>query len=233
LAAAGDGKESPVTEKSFSKREAIEFGWQTTRANLGFFIIFLVVSMLISFFFSGFADLFEKRLLLLSAIFNLGYIFLTIAINLVGIKIALKFCDNDSRALTDVISFTPRLFFKFAAGYILYSLLVVAGIVLFVVPGLIFMVKYQYVIYYIADKDTEIGEAFKKSSAITNGIKWELFVFLILLWLINVAGVMCFFVGLLVSIPVTMLAAASVFRKLSGSVKEEVINPFQAPVQTL
>jgi len=221
-----------VTEKRFSKREAIEFGWQTTRANIGFFIIFLVVSMLISFFFSGFADLFEKRLLLLSAVFNLAYVFLTIAINLVGIKIALKFCDNDPRALADVISFTPQLFLKFAAGYILYGLLVAAGIVLFVVPGLIFMVKYQYVIYYIADKNTDIGEAFKKSSAITSGIKWELFVFLILLWLINVAGVMCFFVGLLVSIPVTMLAAASVFRKLSGTVKEESVNPFQAPVQT-
>ncbi len=95
------------------------------------------------------------------------------------------------------------------------------------------MVKYQYVIYYIADKNADVGEAFKKSSAITSGVKWELFVFLILLWLINVAGVMRFFVGLLVSIPVTMLAAARVFRKLSGSVKEEVINAFQAPGQTL
>lgn len=222
-----------MTGKRFSKREAIEFGWHTTRANLGFFIVFLVVSMLISFFFSGFADLFEKRLLLLSAIFNLGYIFLTIVINLVGIKIALKFCDNDRRALAEVISFTPRLFLKFAAGYILYGLLVAAGIILLVVPGLIFMVKYQYVIYYIADKNADVGEAFKKSSAITSGVKWELFVFLILLSLINVAGIMCFFVGLLVSIPVTMLAAARVFRKLSGSVKEEAINPFQAPGQTL
>jgi len=220
-----------VTAKRFSKREAIELGWNTTRANLGFFIIFLVVSMLISSFFSGFADLFEKRLPFLSIIFNLGYIFLTIAINLVGIKIALKFCDNDRRALIEVISFTPELFLKFAAGYILYGLLVAAGLLLFVVPGLIFMVKYQYVICYIADKNMDIGEAFKKSSGITAGIKWELFVFLILLGLINVAGVMCLFVGLLVSIPVTMLAAAYVYRKLSGSGKGEAINPFQSPLQ--
>lgn len=220
-----------MAEKRFSKREAIEFGWRTTRANLGLFIIFLVVSMLISLFFSGFADLFEKRLPFLSVIFNLGYIILTMAITIVGIKIALKFCDDDRRALIEVISFTPRLFLKFAAGYILYSLLVAAGIMLLVVPGVYFMLKYQYVIYFIADRDTGIVEAFTRSSDTTVGIKWELLVFLILLWLINVAGFLCFFVGLLVSIPVTMVAAAYVYRRLSGTSPVEEFDPFRAPAQ--
>jgi uncharacterized membrane protein len=218
-----------MPEKRFSKREAVEFGWRTMRANLPVFLIFLVVSMLAGFFFSGFAGLFEKRLPVLSLIFNLGYILLTIAINIVGIKIALKFCDNDQRAIAEVISFTPSRFLKFAAGYILYSLLITAGLILLIVPGLIFMVKYQYAIYFIADKDTDIGEAFQRSSAITRGIKWELFVFLILLSLINMAGVICFFVGLIVTIPVTMVAMAYVYRKLSGSPSEETLNPFQAP----
>jgi len=218
-----------MPEKRFSKREAVEFGWRTMRANIAIFIIFLVVSMLAGFFFSGFAGLFEKRLPVLSLIFNLGYVLLTIAINIVGIKIALKFCDNDRRAIAEVISFTPSQFLKFAAGYILYSLLVAAGLILFIVPGVVFMVKYQYVIYFIADKDAYIGEAFQRSSAITRGIKWELFVFLILLSLINMAGVICFFVGLIVTIPVTMIAMAYVYRKLSGSSAEGTLNPFQAP----
>lgn len=220
-----------MTEKRFSKREAIKFGWDTTRANLGFFILFLVVTILISSFTSGFADLFEKRLPFMSVIFNLGYILLSIAINIIGIRIALKFCDNDSRTLTEVISFTPKLFIKFAAGYILLSLLVAAGILLLVVPGVYFMLKYQYVLYFIADKDTAILEAFKKSSDITDGVKWQLLVFLILLGLINVAGVLCFIVGLLVSIPVTMVAAAYVYRRLSGTSPVEEFNPFRAPVQ--
>ncbi len=218
-----------MPEKRFSKREAVEFGWRTMRANLPVFLIYLVVSMLAGFFFSGFAGLFEKRLPVLSLIFNLGYILLTIAINIVGIKIALKFCDNDQRAIEQVISFTPSQFLKFAAGYILYSLLVAAGLILLIVPGLFFMVKYQYAVYFLADKDTGISEAFQMSSAITGGIKWELFVFLILLSLINMAGVICFFVGLIVTIPVTMVAMAYVYRKLSGFPAAETLNPFQAP----
>ena len=215
--------------KRFSKREAIEFGWRTMRANLGLFIVFMLISLLAGSFFSGFAGLFEKRLPLFSIIFNVGYIFLTIAINIVGIKIALKFCDNDEREIAQVISFTPSLYLRFAGGYILYSLLVAAGFVLLIVPGVIWMVKYQYVIYLIADKDTEIGDAFKRSAEITNGVKWELFAFLILLSLINLAGVICFFVGLLVTIPVTMVAMAFVYRKLSGTSAAGTVNPFQAP----
>ena len=215
--------------KRFSKREANEFGWRTMRANLAIFIAFLIISMLASLFFSGFADLFQKRLPVLSVVFNVGYVFLTVAINIVGIKIALKFCDNDERAISRVISFTPSLFFKFAAGYILYTLLIVAGLILLIIPGLILMVKYQYVVYFIADKDTEIGEAFNKSSEITKGVKWELFVFLILLSLINMAGVICFFVGLFVTIPVTMIAMAYVYRKLSDSPAPQAVSPFQAP----
>jgi uncharacterized membrane protein len=215
--------------KRFSKREAIEFGWRTTRANFGLFIVFLLVSLLAGSFFSGFAGLFEKRLPLFSLVFNIGYIFLTIAINIIGIKIALKFCDNDEREITQVISFTPSLFLKFTGGYILYSLLVAAGFILLIVPGVIWLVKYQYVIYFIADRDKEIGEAFKKSADITMGVKWELFAFLILLSLINLLGVICFFVGLLVTIPVTMVAMAYVYRKLSGTPKADTINPFQAP----
>lgn len=215
--------------KRFSKREAIEFGWRTTRANLGLFIVFLLVSLLAGSFFSGFAGLFEKRLPLFSLVFNIGYLFLTIAVNIVGIKIALKFCDNDEREITQIISFTPSLFLKFTGGYILYSLLMAAGFILLIVPGVIWMVKYQYVIYFIADRDMEIGEAFKKSAEATNGVKWELFAFLILLSLINLLGVVCFFVGLLVTIPVTMIAMAHVYRKLSGTQAAGAIDPFQAP----
>ena len=221
-----------MTEKRFSKKEAIKFGWDTTRANLGFFIIFLVVSILIGSFLNGFGDLFEKRLPFLSIIFNLGYILLNIAINIVGIKIALKFCDNDRRPLIEVITFTPKLFIKFAAGYILLSVLIAAGILLLVVPGVYFMLKYQYVLYFIVDRDAGILEAFTRSSDITDGVKWQLLVFLIFLVLINVAGALCFIVGLFVSIPVTMVAAAYVYRRLSGTSPVVVtFDPFRAPVQ--
>ena len=43
---------------------------------------------------------------------------------------------------------------------------------------------------------------------------WELFVLLFVLALINLAGSLVAFVGLLVTVPVAMMAAVSVYRKL-------------------
>ena len=69
--------------KRFSKGEAVRYGWGKMRENLGFFIGLIVVATLISFFFSGFAGLFEKRLPSLSLIFNIGSFIFSIFIEIV------------------------------------------------------------------------------------------------------------------------------------------------------
>jgi uncharacterized membrane protein len=45
-------------------------------------------------------------------------------------------------------------------------------------------------------------------------VKWKLLGFGIVLAIINVIGAMCLFVGLFVTVPVTLLAFSSVYRKL-------------------
>jgi uncharacterized membrane protein len=56
----------------------------------------------------------------------------------------------------------------------------------------------------------------KESSRITRGHKWPLFVFLLLLVLVNLAGLLALVVGLLVSMPVSMLAFVHAYRTLAG-----------------
>lgn len=221
--------DTQIKGKRFSKDEAIRFGWKAMRENLGFFILFLIASWLISSFFSGFAGLFEERIPLFSLLFYAGYIFVAVAINIISIKIALRLCDGRSLVLSEVLQFTAPQFFRFLGGYVLYTLLVTAGLILFVVPGVIWMVKYEYVIYLIIDRDMDIGEAFKKSGEITAGVKWELFAFLIVLGLINIAGALCFLVGLFATIPTSMVAMAYVYRKLSKTRADSVVSPFAAP----
>lgn len=219
-----------MNENRFSIKESIRFGWNTMRANLGFFILFLIIINVIYMFFGLFAGLFEKRLPTFALIFNLGYLFAGIVINLVTIKIALKFCDNDKRPVSEVISFSGSLLFKFIKGYFLYALIIFAGLLLLVVPGIIWMIKYQYILYFIVDKESGAIDALRKSGEITDGVKWKLFVFLLLLGLINIAGALFFLIGLFATIPTSIVAMANVYRKLSGGTVAHGTNPFQAPV---
>ena len=58
-------------------------------------------------------------------------------------------------------------------------------------------------------------EALKASSRATMGSKWDLFLFGLLLGLMNFAGVLLFLVGLFVTIPISMVACAYVYRRLT------------------
>lgn len=213
----------------FPISESVRYGWDTFKANVGFFIVLLIIICLINAFFSVFSSLFARDLPFFAFLFNLGSILAGIVINIVTIKIALKFCDGDTRPTMEDISFSASLFYKFVLGYFLYALIVLAGFLLLIVPGIIWSIKYLYIVYLIVDKEMGPLEAMRKSAEITNGVKWELFAFTLLLMVINVAGIMFFIIGLIVTIPVTMVAMAYMYRRLSSRVSPAEFSPFQAP----
>ena len=57
-------------------------------------------------------------------------------------------------------------------------------------------------------------DSLKKSSAMTSGIKMNLFLFAFLLVVINIAGALALIIGLFVTIPTTIMATVYVYRKL-------------------
>ena len=204
-----------MSVKRFSKGEAIRFGWETTKSNLGFFIGLLLIVFIIAAFFSGFGSLFEESLPFLSLIFNLGSLVFNLIISIGFIKVALKFYDGKKGEFGDFFTFTGSLLLTFFAGSLLFGLIIVLGYILLIIPGIILMIKLQFFNYFIVDKDMGPIEALQASWGITKGVKWELFLFMLLLGLLNIAGFLLFIVGLFISIPITILATAYVYRKLS------------------
>ena len=82
------------------------------------------------------------------------------------------------------------------------------------IPGIIWSIKYQFAPFLIVDRNVRIKEAFQESAGITSGVKWELFLFFLMVVGINLLGLMAFAVGLLVTLPATMIAYTFVYRKL-------------------
>ncbi len=77
-------------------------------------------------------------------------------------------------------------------------------------------VKYQFYSFSIADKNSTILGSFKNSAKITSGVKSKLIMFLVVLTLLNiVTAVMTFGFGIIVTMPLSMLALASVYRKIT------------------
>ena len=192
--------------------EAIRFGWNTMKSNLGFFIGILIVSVLIGVV----PDVIERLVssIPIRIVVGIPFWVLNLVIWMGLIRIALRLHDNKDVGFTDLFSCFP-LFFNYLFGSILYGLIIFVGIILLIIPGIIWAIKFQFYSYFIVDEGLGPIEALKRSSLITKGFKWNLFLLGLLLILINVLGALCLLVGLFATIPTAMLAVSFVYRKLA------------------
>ncbi len=106
------------------------------------------------------------------------------------------------------------LLVRFFVANLLFGLLVGVGTILLVIPGIYFMVKYFFVPLISIDKNLGIKETFAESARLTDGVKWKLLGFLLLMIGLNILGAMAFMVGLLATVPVSSLAYIHVYKKL-------------------
>jgi uncharacterized membrane protein len=215
---------------NFTYSEAVSFGWEKMKKHFWFFVGLLIIIWLAQIVPTGIANFFKHKLVVL-------YVFLTIAawiiqviIKMGTIKITLDVFDKEEAKLNTLFS-DIHLLWKFILGSIVYGLIVFGGFILLIVPGIIWAIKYQFFAYLIIDKKLEPLEAIKKSGEITSGNKGFLFLLGLLFVLINIAGAICFFIGLFATIPTTMMAMTYVYRKLMGEIAvSEPIQP-AAPVE--
>ena len=89
-----------------------------------------------------------------------------------------------------------------------------------IVPGIIWAIKFQYYGYFIVDKGLGPIKALEASSELTDGIKWDLFLFGLLLFCINILGLLCLLIGSFATVPTTMLAYTFVYRKLESQLRD-------------
>ncbi|TET33373.1 MAG: hypothetical protein E3J72_16935 [Planctomycetota bacterium] len=199
----------------FSKGEAIRFGWETMKKNLGFFIVLMIIVGIIQIVPDFVSDLYaENNPALWLLIFICAYI-LNCLVAMGQIEITLKLCDDRKPRLDDLFS-CANLLLKYIAVSILYSLIVLGGLILLIIPGIIFAIKYQFCIYFLVDQNTGIMESLKKSGEITDGAKLDLFLFGWILAGIVLLGALCLLVGLFAAVPTAMVAHAWVFRVLNA-----------------
>lgn len=195
----------------FSKSEALRFGWKTMKENFWFFLGLLLIMGLVNFFPEIVKAVLKEGLFI--NILNLISSFLSIILGMGLIKICLKFYDQEKPKFSDLFSQYP-LFFKMLFGTIFYILIIIFGLILLIIPGYIFAIKFFLFEYFIVDKGLGPIEALKKSWRITKGSGWNLFLFILLVSAINLLGALAFVVGLLLTLPTTALAFVFVYRKL-------------------
>lgn len=206
-----------VKIRNFSKKEAIDFGFKIAKKNVLFFLSVFVVWALATFISSGFQNsLNASRQPLLSFIFRLIFWVLNSIIAMGIINISLKFVEGKTPKLKEI--FYTKNLFNFIIASILRTVIIIAGLILFIVPGIIFSIKLQFSEYLIVDKNVDAIDSIKQSWEMTKGVKWNLFLLGILLGFINILGILALLVGTLITVPLTLVANVYVYRKLYSQI---------------
>lgn len=194
------------------KREAFETSWKLFRAHWKLLVAMTVTTGLISLTQGYYA---QNNQGTSAVIFNFIFWLLQIIIALGYLHIALLLTAKKPARFADLFS-QYRLALHYLIGSILYGLIVALGLVLLIIPGLIFAIRMQLWPYVVVDKGAGPIAAIRGSWNMTKGQVGNLLLFDVLVGLVTLVGAMLLGLGLLVAVPVTSLAMAFVYRRLAS-----------------
>ena len=137
--------------------------------------------------------------------------FITCGQNILMLKIA-----RGERAEIGDLFTGGRYFLRMLGNSILFTLIVMAGYLACIIPGIIFTLMFFPYGFLLVDKDPPGTECLSGSKEITAGNKWTLFLLGFVALGIVILGVLAFCVGLIFAGPLVTLMYAVAYVQMSG-----------------
>ena len=207
---------------AFSVRNALRFGWRAVKRDpvlviVGMFIIPICIQMV----FEVFNGVVPEDKWPITAFLAAVAFFLELAVTLGIAGICLKICDGKAAGFTDLHAHLP-LTLTYLVSSILFGLLCLGGFIFFIVPGILLSLWLQFYGFVIVDEKAGPVAALKKSYAVARGRLWRIFTFSCLLGIYNILGLLLCGLGLLITVPVSFIAWAYLYRSLQGRVPQMI-----------
>ncbi len=146
----------------------------------------------------------------LSLILSLVYIVVQIMIGM-GVARALIALARGNEVTIETLKSPLAQIGNYFLVVLLYSLIMIGGFILLIIPGIIWSIKFMYAPFLVVDQGLGPMEALKRSSQMTKGIKWDLFAFSFAAAIFGYLGVLALVVGLLITLPVAAVSMAIVY----------------------
>ena len=200
----------------FNLSEALSFAWKTTLDNWSFLVPVTLVYLFAAGIPSGLSNAVSSE----PAVQFFGLLIsIAIALYIYGglVRVNLAYVDGLTPSWS-MLWMTPfnRLATMFTA-LLLAGIVTEVGFIFLIIPGIYLHLRFSQVKFLVFDKNLSTIESLGQSGVLTQGVKLPLFGFSIVSILILFVGFLCLGFGVLVALPVVMLAEAMVYRQLSNS----------------
>jgi uncharacterized membrane protein len=192
-----------MTTHNFTQKEIFGSAWAKTKEHSWYiFCLFIAFGSLMgaaksTFFFSPFVALF---------------------VGIAIIAVSLVIVRGGHPTLHDVTkSFrTYKITWHYITASILTLIICLIGLVFLIIPGIYLAIRLQFYKMVVVDNENMKGmDAIEESMKITEGNFWKLFTFTLIVVLINILGAIPLGLGLIITVPVSLLAYAELYKRLS------------------
>ena len=208
------------TKPNFSIKQALSKGWQTYKANFGFLAVTFILYLLIYGLFSGIQSYFSKQESILAIILALISMYVSFLLQIGWVRIGLRLLNGESAEYEDLLRGNDRIISYFL-GNLLVGVIVCAGLILLIIPGFYWALKYMYVPYLIADRKLKVNDAMKLSATMTKGVKWQLIGYGFVQIGLIIAGAIAFLIGLIAVLPTLWLASLAIYQQLLSCIENQ------------
>jgi uncharacterized membrane protein len=107
--------------------------------------------------------------------------------------------------------------------FILMAVLIVAGFLLLILPGIYLSIAYSFAPYLIVEKNMGVWEALETSRKAITAYWWRYFGLMLVALLLVIIGLIPVFIGLIWVVPIIAIATGEVFGKTFGSPETEAL----------
>lgn len=200
--------------KTLSIKDAFQFGWEEWKKRWLFWASFFLVIFAISLIPALLGMALPEDAYLASFFISAIQWILEIIISLGITTVTLKAAYQQNYDFTDFFS-KINLLPSYLWSYLLYALVVTVGMLLLIIPGIIFLIMFCLCFFFVIDRAETGYDSLMESKKAVYGYKWKIFFFWIAAFFFNLLGLLLLGVGLLLTLPVTMIAFAYIYLKLT------------------
>ncbi|MDQ3156741.1 MAG: hypothetical protein M3Q98_08455 [Actinomycetota bacterium] len=217
------GNQPPVSGPTpFSATDAISYGWKKFRENAGPILLAALILIAVSIVLSIIGRSFDGgnvgsgmfSVSVSSLIFQTLSTVVTYIVGAAIIRGALDVTEGKTFDLGSAFSRLP------IANVIITSLIVSVlesiGFILLIIPGLLVAFFTVFAMYFVVDKNQNPIEAITSSFNLVKDHIGDTLLLILLSIVVIIAGAIALCVGLLVALPIVIIATAYAFRKFQG-----------------
>jgi hypothetical protein len=205
-------------KKRFEIGSLFRNAWKDYKANWSLFIIIGIIFILVNLLgnlgasFNTVTGAIEQSTTVSLIAWLLGMF-----ISLGFIRFILNIVDEKERKVEDLFRGANSVehFLFFIVVVMLYTALIGLGTVLLVIPGIVALVGFMFAQYLIAEEKSGIFESLKESWNMTSKNRWKIFWLMIVVLFFNIFGALALVIGLFITVPMTYLIYARLYRELS------------------